>query len=101
MPAEQEESEPVQKKKRAHKHRHHHRNKKANEAYHESQNPYDKHRAYQEHFLVMEQQVDEKSNTPLSEHETKEMDFFLDNGLMILAQQIAQDQKDLHALEEL
>lgn len=29
------------------------------------------------------------------------MDFYLDNGLLMLAQQIAQDQKDLYSLEEI
>ena len=29
------------------------------------------------------------------------MDFYLENGLLLLAQQIAQDQKDLYMLEEL
>ena len=29
------------------------------------------------------------------------MGFYLDNGLLLLAEQIAQDQKDLHKIEEL
>ena len=49
----------------------------------------------------MEQLDDPVSNAPLSEHDSQQMNFFLDNGLLMLAEQIAQDQKDLHALEDL
>ena len=49
----------------------------------------------------MQQKQDEASNAPLTDHETKQMEFFLDNGLLVLAQQIAQEQKDLHELEKL
>ena len=47
----------------------------------------------------MEQQEDDVE--ALNEHEALEMEFFLENSLLVLAEQIAQDQRDLYALEEL
>ena len=68
---------------------------------HTDANPYERHQAYQDQYLVLQQKQDEASMAPLTDHETKQMEFFLDNGLLVLAQQIAQEQKDLHELEKL
>lgn len=85
----------VEERAHKHRHRHHHRrNKEANEidfAEESNEDPYSRHRAYQDSYLVLQEKLDEASNAPLSEHETKEMEFFLDNGLLVLAQQIAQE----------
>lgn len=54
-----------------------------------------------DNFLVMVQHDDAESKAPLSEHDDKQLGFYLDNGLLLLAEQIAQDQKDLYAVEEL
>ena len=51
----------------------------------ESDDPYERHRAYQDSYLVMEQKQDEISQAHLSDHEAKEIEFFLDNGLLVLA----------------
>ena len=47
----------------------------------------------------MQQKDDEASNEPLTNHEEQEMTFYLDNALLLLAEQIQQDQKDLYSLE--
>ena len=84
-------------------HRHHHRHHRNQEQQkneldlaRNSPTPLEKHQAYQNHFLVMQQHDDPASNAPLSAHEDQQMGFYLDNGLLMLAEQIAQDQKDLH-----
>lgn len=82
--------------KHRHRHRHHHRNHEKNEMVYGLDDPYERHRAYQQHYLVMEQsEADDVSedgeHAGLSEHEAQQMDFYLENGLLLLAEQIAQD----------
>ena len=72
----------------AHRHHHHHRNHEKNELEIDvPRNPYERHRAYQDTFLVMHQTEEEQY--ALSEHETSQLDFYLENGLLLLAEQIA------------
>ena len=80
--------EPAPAHKHRHKHHHRNHNKEANEMEfaEESDDPYERHRAYQDSYLVMEQKQDEISQAHLSDHEAKEIEFFLDNGLLVLAQ---------------
>ena len=49
----------------------------------------------------MEQKEDEESLRHLGEHDTQQMGFYLENSLLLLAEEIAQEQRDLNTLQDL